>query len=88
MILWTLHSHRDLEDVYGVKVSRDLKTISSPIPIAGIRDYITSNRAKHPNQSNISYSNNQALIIWPSRDGYADGTDGIEGWYIDVNTFK
>lgn len=86
MLLWSSTTYEQVDGVYGVKVSKNLDKISRAIPIAGIRNYnISSHRAQKPSQSSISYSNDQTIIIWASRDGYANG---IEGWYIDENTFN
>jgi len=74
LFLWQSPSHNQA-GMYGVTASRDLNSIASPIPVVGIRSEVTTFRFDEYTHPNIAYSNNQSLVVWPSRTGF------VEGWF-------
>lgn len=77
LFLWQSPLH-DQAGMHSVKASKDLSIITAPSPVVGIYKDV-SRIGNIPSftytQPNIAYSNNQSLVVWPSRTGF------VEGWF-------
>jgi len=74
---WTSTCCTSESGVWMVATDLDLDNISDPFAIGDIYGNASPNRATVPGQAKIAHSNDESLIIWPSRPGE------IEGWYFD-----
>ncbi|WP_269620320.1 hypothetical protein [Zhongshania sp. BJYM1] len=81
LFLWSSSNFDPETGVYGVKVSRELESISAAIPISGLnRDTLRDDLAR-PSQANVAYSDTANFVLWPSRSGV------VEGWFMDKEKF-
>ncbi|NOU52270.1 hypothetical protein HG263_17205 [Pseudoalteromonas sp. JBTF-M23] len=83
LFFWSAGQYTQKDGVYGVKVSKDLSTVSESIPIIGTRgESSNDNLGVKASPMNISHTDDQSFIVWPSMSG------DLEGWRIDEESFN
>jgi hypothetical protein len=81
LFLWSAANLDSESGVYGAKVSQNLESISSAVPISGLKGDTFWRDFAIPTQANTSNSDTKSFILWPSRSGV------MEGWFFEKDRF-